>query len=209
MRAPLALLLWISLAGSACAGAWLREEGQAFLSTSQEAWGDGGYTAFYGEYGLGRGLTVGLDAGQARGAAWGGVLYARGALGPAEGAGRMAWELGAGHRSGDGAVIRPGLMLGRGFDWGWAGLDTFAEYRSRPGDIAYKADATLGLSRRDGTRLYILQLQGGKYPGSDAYLRLAPAHVRRWGKAKVEIGLSLGLIGDDRRGLKLGTWWTF
>lgn len=103
-------------APEAPAGAWLQEEGAAFVSLgyeittprdalSQEALAIDptpplyGYTTLYAEYGLRPWLTVGVDAGRDEGPdEWEGVAFARIALSPPDWRHRWALQAGIGQR---------------------------------------------------------------------------------------------------------------
>ena len=223
-----ALILALALsAGPAQPGPWPREAGTGFLSLSHSLSEDrarpgrpaSGYSAVYGEYGLGAGLTLGLDAG--RGEAygdWSALLFLRRPLDGGHGPHRFAAEFGVGRIGADGAdpqaVLRPGLSWGRGMEtaWGdgWATLESYAEYRLNDEETALKADLTLGV-KPGPDRMLILQFQSGDYPGARPYLRLAPSYVHRLGRGEtfLEIGLKAGLAGDETQGLKLGLWRSF
>ena len=222
----LGLAIFLS-AGPAQPGPWPREAGTGFLSLSHSVTEDrsqtgrpvSGYSALYGEFGMGAGLTLGLDAGRGdRYGDWSAILFLRRALDDGRRPRRISVELGIGGLGADGVkaqpLLRPGLSLGRGLAtaWGpgWATLDSLVEYRPEGGTAALKADLTLGL-RPDPDRMLILQVQSGDYPGSAPYLRLTPAYVHRLGRSAtfLEIGLKAGLVGERTRGLKIGLWRRF
>ncbi|MGC9370960.1 MAG: hypothetical protein ACP5DX_15590 [Paracoccaceae bacterium] len=224
--AVLGLALALS-AGPAQPGPWPREAGTGFLSLSHSVTEDraragrpvSGYSAVYGEFGLGRARTLGLDAGRGdRYGDWSAILFFRRALDDGRGRHRFALEFGLGGMGADGmqsqALLRPGLSWGRGLETalgpGWAALDSFVEYRLDDRNAALKADLTLGLKPRPGQML-ILQVQSGDYPGADPYLRLVPSYVRRLGRSGtyLEIGLKAGLAGEETQGLKIGLWHRF
>lgn len=227
MRPHAAALALALSAGAAQPGPWPREAGTAFLSLSHSVTEDrtrpghpvSGYGALYGELGLGGWLTLGLDAGRGdRYGDWSMIIFLRRALDDGRGRHRLSVEIGVGGMGADGAktqpLLRPGLSWGRGVatGWGpgWAALDSLVEYRPEDRTAALKADLTLGL-KPDPDRMLILQLQSGDYPGSEPYLRLAPAYVRRLGRSAtfLEIGLKAGLVGERTRGLKIGLWRRF
>lgn len=218
--------LWLICAANAHAGAWPRGEGEVFLSFSQTvsaaptAWGGAPetYASLYAEYGLTPRLTLGLDAGHSRVAgSWTAIVYLRRALDGGAGRHRFAPELGLGARGRAGRrpepVVRPGLSWGTGLStrWGpgWAGVESYVEYRFQTGETVLKADTTLGVKPRNG-RMLILQLQAGDSAGAEPYLRIAPSLVQRVGRrSHVELGLTAGALGDDRVGVKLGSWVEF
>lgn len=226
MRCVLLLVLTL-LPALATAGAWPREAGSTFLSVSaiaradrdslsaetfpQELWG-----AFYLEYGLTPKITVGIDAGYGDNGDHTILAFARYPLGAGQGAHRLALKAGAGTARMSGV---PDTLVMAGFDWGrgfqtrlgdgWLSLETGLHYFLQQQGLAAKADLTLGLKPWDGTKL-MLQLQAGQYPGGDPYLRLAPSVARQIRKGMhLELGLEAGIAGDDRVGIKLGTWLEF
>lgn len=217
--AVLALVLALS-AGTARPGPWPREAGTGFLSLSHSLSREAGhpstgYSAFYGELGLGGGMTLGLDAGRGDTYGdWSALFFLRRSLDDGRGPNRLAAELGLGRMGADGTgaqvVLRPGLSWGRGLPSGWATLESYLEYRLAERRAVPKADLTLGL-KPGPDRMLIFQLQSGDYPGAPPYLRLAPSYVQRLGRGEafVEIGLKAGLAGDETLGLKLGLWRAF
>lgn len=232
MRAVLAgLFLAFGAAAQASAGAWPRDAGTAFLSFSQSV-STGMQTllapmqdlrfqsSLFAEYGLTPKLTIGLDASHARGeedTLSAALVFARRPVWRSAGGQVAAAEIGFGVQ--DAATggletrIRPGLSWGRGFEkfWGggWIGVESSAELRLPSQQVAVKVDGTLGFKPNDRTML-ILQVQTGRYPGSDPIVRLAPSVVRRIGeKIHLQLGLNAGLAGDEAVGLKLATWVSF
>jgi len=216
-----ALLLWPALAG---AGPWAREKGSTFVSTSYSvttpisAPGEDlqRFGALYVERGLGHRLTFGLDAGMDGGNNHSAILFLRRTLDFGTEHSKFAYQSGIGAvNAADGYeyLVQAGASWGRGletrFGPGWAVLDVSAQYNVAQQSVISKADLTIGIKPVERTKL-ILQFQAGSYPGSDPYLRLAPSVARQFGKwTHVEIGAQIGLIGDDRMGLKLGTWLEF
>ncbi len=82
-------------------------------------------------------------------------------------------------------------------------------YRFGTGDIVAKTDATLGLKPRDDLKVFI-QLQSGRYPDSEPYLRAVPSLAWEFSPGRhVEVGIPVGISGDDRIGLKIGGWVEF
>jgi hypothetical protein len=233
MSKVLALVVGLAVlpASEGMAGAWPREEGQVFLSFSQttssgartvlEAVQDvRSYSSIYAEYGLTPELTVGFDAGLARGdqdqaSAWN--LFLRRPVWVAKNGNRFAAELGIGQLNdpdnGRQWRIKPGLSWGRGFEsrWGggWVGLESSAAYRFSSQDFEFKTDFTAGLRPTDRWML-IFQVQSGRYGADDPIVRLAPSVVRRFGeKMHVQLGFIQSVAGDDAMGVKIGTWLTF
>lgn len=226
MRGLVALLLML-LPTLAWAGAWPREVGRVFLSASATARSDRAsigaagfpqeiFAAFYLEYGLTPNITVGLDASHDDKGDFTALAFMRRPIGRGENGHVFALKAGAGTtRTGSTtqSLVMAGFDWGRGFETGlgngWLSLETGLYYRTGQGELAAKADLTLGLKPSDRTKL-MLQVQAGQYPGGDAYLRLVPSvalQIREG--AHVELGLAAGLAGDDRLGVKIGTWLEF
>jgi hypothetical protein len=232
MRRGLAALVLVAAAAAAeaRAGAWLREEGRAFvslattLSTPAEsllapASRLRSFASVYAEYGLTPSITLGLDAAWAGGeddSALAALVFLR----------RPVWQgtrdvfatdLAVGLRRETGenieARLRAGVSWGRGFklQWGpgWMGLDASVEARHPSGELVTKLDATIGLKPEPG-RLLILQFEGFHTEESGAILKLAPsvAWEIRPG-VHLQLGASVTLAGDDAVGVKLATWFSF
>lgn len=217
----LVLLFWLLGPAPATGGAWPREAGGWFLSSSVQMTrtedGGVGWAGTYLEYGATPRLTLGLDAGHAIGSAledpgWQALLFGRYDLAP-DGPLRIGAGLGAGVTS-DGVDSRPllraNLAIGRGFDsrygGGWAEADLQAVRFG--GETAWKLDTTAGLSPRGG-RLLFLQAQTAKFPGAETQLRLLPTLVQRFGPVKVEFAATVDAAPETRFGLKLGLWREF
>jgi len=206
------------------AGPWAREKGKSFLSFSVTATtptGDIGTTpeffgAFYMERGLGRDLTLGFDTGINQEMDTTSIMFLRRPVGGTNGANRFALQLGAGTTvSSEGVdyLGQAGASWGRGletrFGAGWAVLDLSAQYRITAQELVSKADLTFGVKPNERTKI-MMQLQTGKYPDSDLFVRLVPSVARKIGeRTQVELGAQIGLSGDDRVGIKLGTWLEF
>jgi len=111
------VLAGLTAAGPAPAGAWLQEEGAAFVSLSYEAATPRAalapealaldptppvnvFASLWAEYGLTPWLTVGIDAGGDDESldAWSGVVFARVALSPHDWRQKLALQLGLGQR---------------------------------------------------------------------------------------------------------------
>jgi len=227
MRRVLTILTIALLPGWAFAGAWPREVGTTFVSLSFTAKGDPttmtttgfpqeSFSTLYVEHGLMPRLTVGLDAGYSQAGDYSVLAFASRPVGPGDAKNRFALEAGAGvwdsGRQSD-TVLHFGLDYGRGISTGlgdgWVAVDTAVQYRVSLQEVIYKADLTVGLATGKRTKI-MMQLQAGDYPGSEAYVRLAPSITRQFGpRTQLELGLEAGVIGDSRIGLKLGTWFEF
>lgn len=225
MRIWLIITAAMLYAAQSVAGAWPREEGSMFLSfgytlsSPKDALGDDlqGYSSTYLERGLGADLTLGVDAGMETDTDYSAIFFLRRPFGSGAGPNVFAYQGGLGLAGSAGTrhdyLLQLGASWGRGLTtpWGagWAALDTSVQYRLEKGEIAGKADLTLGLKPTDRTKLMI-QMQVGDYPGSAPYLRLVPSVARELGRGRhIELGAQFGVRGDDRLGARLGTWLEF
>ncbi|WP_172298440.1 hypothetical protein [Pseudoruegeria sp. HB172150] len=214
-------------AGQAAAGTWPRGEGNTFVALSYAGTGDpqtlrtpefdpAGYLTLLVERGWTPRLTFGLDAGYGDSGDYKAVLFGSYAIGPQDARNRYAFHAGAGStRYGD--VSEPiaylGASFGRGMETplgpGWIAADLYAYYRVSSQDIVTKADVTFGITAQEGRKL-LLQLQAGKYPDSDPYLRAVPSLVVELAPGRhVEVGVQIGISGERDVGMKLGTWLEF
>lgn len=206
----------------AVAGAWPQERGHGFASTDtrlsrpQNALRDGDvstYNTLYLEYGLTDRITLGLDLGRSVSGDDKAVAFVRYPLASPIADTRLAFELGVG-RIGKARVVRPGLSLGRSFVWrdqvyGWLSADALAEINRDNGRVDYKLDLTVGVTFAN-QRKFFVQLQSGAPHGREPFLRVAPSIVLPIGRNRhAEIGLSIGLKGDDQLGIKFGLWQEF
>jgi len=232
MRAALAVVLLICVPAAAAGGAWPRGEGKAFVSlatllssgdfSSLQGLGADlrNYSSVYGEYGLGAEWTLGADAFYATGEdvdGFGAIVFARRTLFRLEGGHVFAADLGLGwleESDADGtARIRSGLSWGKGFDsaWGggWMSADGSLEYRLPRDEVIAKLDATLGL--RPWPRwMTMVQIQSGHFGDDGFILKLAPSVAYELGEGRhLQLGLSIGLAGEDAVGVKLAHWWAF
>ncbi len=231
MRAIMAGLLLVGLAGQACAGAWPRQKGETFVSISQTFSTEAkillaptenldSYTALYAEYGLTERLTVGLDGAYALGPGSKlrtGLIFARYPVWSNESGSRVAVDLGFGYRRGNdgeqGPRLRAGLSWGRGLEsrWGpgWLGFETSVEAQPPTDDRIYKADFTLGWKPREDW-MAILQVQTGFYPHAEPLVRIAPSIVKAFGAhSNLELGIVSSVYGDESIGVKIATWIRF
>ncbi|MBR9650624.1 hypothetical protein [Thalassovita aquimarina] len=196
----------------ALAGAWLRDEGRGFYSSSAYLLetGSGGqnYAGIYLEYGMTPRLTAGLDLGRGVSGDTKSIAFLRWPLGAATGAHRFAIEAGLGEIAGN-PTFRPGLSYGYGFGGGWVSLETAAELNLRTNLTDYKADLTFGLNRGRRDKL-LMQVQSGKAAGDPAFLRLVPSITRDIGRGwQIEFGFAQEVTSSKDRGLKLGLWKEF
>lgn len=215
-----ALLICLTIAHAAAAGAWLQDKDQAFIAASSTLRkNDVGFhfeSKLYVEYGLSDRITIGLDANENTGTAGHALLFARLPLGDPTRRTRFAVELGVGghHRNGDwSGMYKAALAAGRGFEhrWGdgWMGLDAAVERRLGAPNLIYKLDAVIGLS--SGRRFRpMLKLETAKTKGNALAWTLGPSLMID-GKKKSTwvIGLERKSAGQISTGFKLGFWRRF
>lgn len=177
----------------------------------------------YLDYGLTPQVTVGLDRfnrfNGVETESWG---FARWHPGPSDATNRFAFGLGLGQvttelagddDTGGGIAARFSAAWGRGFPTrfgnGWVDLVGQAAWIDGTPDHYVKADLTLGVSPAEG-KLAMVQFLSGQYGDADPYLRMAPSYVFSLREGvQLETGLTIGLVNDDRVGLKIGTWIEF
>lgn len=225
MRLVISSVLLCLIAGLVQAGAWPRALGSTFVAFSvtgsgnPASFGTGameGYATLYVEHGVSARLTFGLDTGLDNSGASSVLAFARLPVGALDAETRFALKAGLG-RGTTGiqghTAVSFGVDVGRGVTTrlgdGWLSLETWAHYDAARGDLVLKGDLTAGLRITPRTKVMV-QVQTGSYPGSDPYARLAPSVSHRISdRFSIELGAVAGLIGDDRVGLKLGTWLEF
>lgn len=241
MRRLAALLLALGLfglpPGTAQAGPWAREAGDFFFSVSVQ--GEESrrnlmlgqleperFTSFYGEAGLGRRLTFGLDVGSGRYTDQT-VAFLRYTFTAPERRWQFAADIGAGQRitewSGTSRLTRVGLSVGRGFsagggrrwwmplshDGGWMSFDAVALQDVTLDQTIWQAEATLGLGLTErGTVVFTLKAE--EWPDNEAMLTFLPSVVfeLRPGTS-LQLGGRVGLEGSDAVGLSFGLWQDF
>lgn len=156
-------------------------------------------------------------------AGWAGVVFMRRAIGAMDARHRFAVQIGLGARRyqqpglyyglekmTEEAILRTSLLWGMGFDGplgsGWAGLDGTVEFRATTGGTPVKLDAIVGIKHHDRLS-YLFQVQSGKYPDSDAYVKLVPGVVQHFGHGlSLETSVIWGISGTDAVGLKAALW---
>ena len=219
------LLLLITLCQWAptpvAAGAWLREKGSTFTSTSFSA------TYFrdiasstYLEYGFSDKMTVGLDVGYFTsrfGLKSGfGTVFLRRSIGKNEGPNKWAYEVGVGAAWAGELVIphiKTGLSWGRGIKVkdksGWATVDASVKWDVSQGLHVTKLDGTVGLNFTDTTagmfQIFVTNLDGATYG------TLAPSviYTPRKGKFKIQFGAESPVDDFINTSLKIGIWREF
>ena len=213
----LGIALLCFLASPVLAGAWQREKGRWFMSTSSsftigEYGYRGYYGAYYGEYGLTDTLTLGIDAGVSETGVATVLFFTRQPVWQGKKGGRLALEIASG-TSGGMPVVRPGLSWGQGLqtEWGpgWFAIDAALTQNMTTGIFTYKVDTTIGISPSDRWKA-IIQFQAEFSPGLSQSLKIAPSVVMRVGKTtQLELGVSQSLLDGGQTGVKLGLWMDF
>ena len=224
MHRPIHLLLALlcaTAASPAAAGAWLREPGRGFLSTTATLrQGDPDARqelSLYAEYGLTPRLTLGADINARPGTSGHAMVFARLPLSRPGARNRLALEtaLGGHHWQGDwDPMYRLTLSYGRGLTTrsgilGWLAVDAAYERRLGMSDPIYKLDATLGRSGPGRIRP-ILQVETAHIPGRDFIWSVAPGVMidsRR--SATWVVGLERKSASRDTLGLKIALWHWF
>ena len=216
------LLFWCQcLAGPALAGAWLKEEGKGFLSTSFSA------TYFrdiasetYAEYGVRPDLTIGIDVGfytirdgSQHGYA---TAFVRRPLGETDGVNRFSYELGIGAAwIGEDVTphIKTGLSWGRGLQIkdknGWINVDANVTWDLGRSLHVSKIDTTVGLNFTERTsgmlQLYLTHLDEKMYSTIAPSVVLSP----KWAKFRIQVGALAPLENLDNTAIKIGIWRDF
>lgn len=210
-----ALTLSALLPAPALAGAWLRDEGAAFLSFAltledPQDWGaPDGSAAFYGEYGLSPDLTIGLDLGtDEHGSA---KAFGFAVLPINRDGMQVSLEIGAGVDAGDPA-LRPGVSIGRSITLaglgGWFSVDARATV-TEDHDATFASDTTLGIIAHKRVKMFVQLQQGGPMSDPD-WLRVASSVVWQVSPGRhLELGATAGITGAESVGLTLGLWQEF
>ncbi len=215
------VLICIACAGTAHAGAWLREKGAGFSSFSfSSSYSLDTVSQTYLEYGLTEKTTLGADIGfvRPRFGLHGGymTLFMRRAVGSTDLNSKWAYDLGVGASwTGDSALphLRTGLSWGRGIaavgKSGWVAVDAAVIW-----DLTYarhltKVDTTIGLNFTD-TTAGMVQLFAGNLD-QKTFRTFAPSLIvsPKFTKFRIQFGTE-SEVGNLRNSvLKLGLWREF
>lgn len=220
-------LVLLVAGGQAAAGAWPRGAGNTFVTfgttystdpatLGEDVFDPDGFHTLLVERGVTSRLTFGLDAGFAEDGDYSALAYASYALGSLQASNRFALQAGLGMTRDGGAeegMAQIGASWGRGLStpWGdgWAAADASVFYRAQSDKAGVKLDLTLGVSAGAYVKLF-MQVQSGLYPDADPYLRLVPSMAWEFRPGRhLEVGIPVGILGDDNVGLKVGTWLAF
>ncbi len=213
-----ALILLLLVPGQALAGPWLRDVGRGFLSYSvtledvEKSGETNSYGAVYAEYGVRRNLTLGLDLGAGEQGYSKAIAFAVLPLTPQTQDTRISAEFGLGTVQ-DNAIIRPGIAIGRSFEFldrfGWMSIETRAEIGIQSGDVALSTDLTLGYNTGLRSK-WMMQLQHGGTMADPDYMRLVPSVVIKTHPGRhLEFGVTAGVWNTTALGVKLGIWQEF
>lgn len=222
MRSVLmAMTIGVLGAQTAWAGAWLREEGKLFASTSattnqsRDAAG-----SFYAEYGWRQDLTLGADfsfgldrTGQQTGS---GVIFARFPLAFSGDTHKWAAHVGLGGRYINGLLspaFETGLSWGRGFQWqeryGWVNIDSSINIPGAPAQTRIKLDGTIGLGFTDHIKAMGQVFM--TYENNDLFTKFAPSLLvsPKSGAYTIQLGAEIPMTGGGETALKIGFWQSF
>ncbi|AEI95474.1 hypothetical protein [Roseobacter litoralis] len=229
-----ALILALVSASSAQAGAWLREKGKSFVSTSvQTTENNGSSVSFYMEYGLGEKVTIGADitydteilnyvAGADIAATTiedvpigSGILFARFPLGPVDQPNKWAFHLGIGARYFEAEFLQAaelGLSWGRGIQigskYGWVNVDSSYNDAEAPAEARIKVDGTVGLGLTDKTKVMLQMFN--TFEDGQSFSKLSPSLLFSPGKGRVTFQFSSEIpTKGGEASLKLGVWTEF
>jgi len=208
----------LMLAEPAVAGAWMREVGSTFLSFSTTVDENGQLDgALYVEHGLRPKLTLGLkiDMDMTLGRMGDGAafVFVRKPITLGERSYELAYEIGLGSTTGDGAtaLLRVALSYGRGVNlWdkpGWVAVDATVEWPTDDSSTTTKLDGTLGMNVSD--RFQVMMQVFFTDTGSSQSTTLAPSMIWRAapdGPTRYQVGIE---AEDGSLGFKLGVWRTF
>ena len=217
----LALVIMLTGADAARAGAWLREQGKGFVSTSIDVNRDMDVAASsYFEYGLRSRTTVGADLNFWRGADGGRTGYAglflRRPLGRTDRNAKWAWQVGAG-AIWDADRISPyvetGLSFGRGLTLagrhGWIAIDGKIKWDTATAEPTAKLDTTLGIAINDQFKVMAQVFVTRDPAGTVTTLAPSLLYKPKNRDFTVQLGAELRSTRQGGAALKLGLWRNF
>jgi len=224
------------ISAPASAGPWARGAGDVFVSfqiSADEApsdimaglWEPETYLSAYGEIGLGRSLTLGIDLGRgdvSRQA----VGFLRYSLSAPDAIWQFALDAGLGARQIGEAdahgLVRLGASIGRGFGdggdaWympmrhqgGWVTLDLTALYDLELEESIFQAESTVGFSLTDRSSA-IFSLKAEDWPGAEPLVTVSPSFVFQIRPGtSLRLGARGALTGSESVGVSLSLWQEF
>lgn len=221
MRSLVFLLICLWVTTPAHAGAWLREKGSSFVSSTftlnmlrDQSSGT------YIEYGWHDDLTIGADLSFANshlGLQSGAVtFFLRRPIGNTEGPNKWAYEIGAGTAWVQNLKlphVKVGLSWGRGITLrdkhGWMGVDSAIFWDVSSGRRTAKLDGTIGLHFTDVTsgmlQIYVAQINQQTYGTFAPSLLIKPRNK----KFRIQIGAEGPFGAFTETSIKLGLWREF
>ena len=227
-----ALILGLASASPAPAGAWLRDKGASFNSTSIAINRSKDLsTSYYSEYGLSDSMTLGADIYYGVDRTFfqqgSGILFMRFPIGPTDQTHKLAVHVGVGARYLLGyfyPAAEVGLSWGRGIKWGerygWVNVDTSFNKPLRDDpknpylpestpNARVKLDATLGMGITENGKV-MMQIFN-TFEDGETYTTLAPSYVFSpgGGTVSVQIGAEFPVQSDGEASIKIGVWRTF
>lgn len=235
---PVAVALWAgAMAAPGLAGPWARDDGEGFLAFSITANSPvtalmtgnvllDRYAGLYGEFGLGRCMTLGAQIGRSE-TVEDAVVFLRYTLTAPEASWQIAIDGGAGLRTetgqADQQLARLGLSVGRGYggidtprwwlpirhDGGWVTLDAVGLMDTETADVIWQAEATVGMSLSDRLDV-MLQAKAEEWLDSDPIYTLTPgAALALTDRSTAQIGVRMGFGEEQTLGLLVGLWHSF
>lgn len=218
------------------AGPWARGAGDIFVSfqiSAEEApsdvmaglWEPETYFSAYAEVGLGRSMTLGVDAGQGE-LSRQAIGFLRYTLSAPDATWQYAIDAGLGVRQlGEEdahGLVRIGASIGRGFGgggdaWympmrhqgGWVTLDLAALYDLEVEEPILQAEATAGFSLTERASL-VFSLKAEDWPGAEPLLTAAPSFVFQIREGtSLRLGARAALTGSETVGMSLSLWQEF
>lgn len=209
------VLILMLMPGPALAGPWARDKGDVFVVTST----DGRSYSLWGEYGLGRGQWVVVDAVFVPGGLISGQVGWHRNLAKPDARHQFATGIAIGTQyTGLGDVIpyvSTSVSWGMGLQKPWPGWVS-VDLENRVGvswltggfQQAARGQLTVGANLGERTKAMV-QLQG-TYNARGAGLFVAPSLVYEWRKdMHIELGLRQDLLGSSGQTVKLASWFKF
>ncbi|MEM9967598.1 MAG: hypothetical protein AAF755_05805 [Pseudomonadota bacterium] len=221
MRFVILTILAVFYVSPAFAGAWLRDEGGAFVAFSygiNEA--EEGEGSFYYEFGLTGKTTLGFDAAyrceEGLAKSGHGTFFLRRALLNADKSNKLSYELGLGVSREQGQEtthVKTGLAWGRGLAFanrtGWMSVQSSVLWQMGDGSDLYKIESTFGMNiSKLMTGIVELNLS---HKDGDTSTSFEPSllFTPRNDTFKIKFGTSSPLDDFNSTALKIGIWQQF
>lgn len=223
MRQVLAatIVFFLTMPPAVQAGAWLRKEGEGFVSLSFGATRFSETTnALYLEYGLTETTTIGLDISAFTNSLnvrnGFGNLFVRRAIGPTDRDSKWAYEIGLGGLWGNEMqrpTLKTGVSWGKGFQInnrnGWVNIDSALIIEPKLNEHIAKLDGTFGMAFTDVTSA-LLEVNLS-YQEDETYGSFEPSVLFKHKNTaiSVKIGAQIPFEEQSKTALKLGLWHEF